>query len=48
MDKAYANAVQLLLKVVPDVFANDIFAMKGGTAINLFITICRDCRSILT
>ena len=37
MDKAYANAVQLLLTVVPDVFANDIFAMKGGTAINLFV-----------
>lgn|SRR5574338_10802 len=37
MDKAYADTVRLLLQVAPDVFANDIFAMKGGTAINLFI-----------
>ena len=34
MDKVYADTVRLLLKVAPDVFANDIFAMKGGTAIN--------------
>ena len=25
------------MQVAPDVFANDIFAMKGGTAINLFV-----------
>lgn len=37
MDKAYADTVRLLLIVAPDVFANDIFAMKGGTAINLFV-----------
>lgn len=37
MDKAYADTVRLLLSVAPDVFANDIFAMKGGTAINLFV-----------
>lgn len=37
MDKAYADTVRLLLAVAPDVFANDIFAMKGGTAINLFV-----------
>jgi predicted nucleotidyltransferase component of viral defense system len=37
MDKAYADTVRLLLNVAPDVFANDIFAMKGGTAINLFV-----------
>ncbi len=37
MDKAYADTVRLLLTVAPDVFANDIFAMKGGTAINLFV-----------
>jgi hypothetical protein len=29
--------VRLLLSIAPDVFANDIFAMKGGTAINLFV-----------
>jgi predicted nucleotidyltransferase component of viral defense system len=37
MDKAYADTVRLLLAVAPDVFANDIFAMKGGTALNLFV-----------
>ncbi|NUN63081.1 MAG: nucleotidyl transferase AbiEii/AbiGii toxin family protein [Burkholderiaceae bacterium] len=37
MDKTYADTVRLLLAVAPDVFANDIFAMKGGTAINLFM-----------
>lgn len=37
MDKSYADTVRLLLAVTPEVFANDIFAMKGGTAINLFV-----------
>lgn len=37
MDKGYADTVRLLLAVAPEVFANDIFAMKGGTAINLFV-----------
>lgn len=37
MDKTYADTVRLLLGITPDVFANDIFAMKGGTAINLFL-----------
>ncbi|MDB5968125.1 MAG: hypothetical protein JWQ90_575 [Hydrocarboniphaga sp.] len=37
MDRSYAQAVRLLLVVAPDVFANDIFAIKGGTAINLFV-----------
>jgi predicted nucleotidyltransferase component of viral defense system len=37
MDKSYADTVRLLLQVMPDVFRNDIFAMKGGTAINLFV-----------
>lgn len=37
MDKHYADTVRLLLNITPDVFANDIFAMKGGTAINLFL-----------
>ncbi|MDR3056079.1 MAG: nucleotidyl transferase AbiEii/AbiGii toxin family protein [Zoogloeaceae bacterium] len=37
MDKQYANTVRLLLAVAPEVFANDIFALKGGTAINLFV-----------
>lgn len=37
MDSAYAQTVRLLLTVAPDVFANTLFAMKGGTAINLFV-----------
>ncbi|MEL4887283.1 nucleotidyl transferase AbiEii/AbiGii toxin family protein [Pectobacterium betavasculorum] len=37
MDKQYADTVRLLLNITPDVFANNIFAMKGGTAINLFV-----------
>lgn len=37
MDRTYADTVRLLLAVAPEVFANDIFAMKGGTAINLFV-----------
>lgn len=37
MDAIYAQTVRLLLMAAPDVFANDIFAMKGGTAINLFV-----------
>ena len=37
MDKGYADTVRLLLTVAPEVLANDIFAMKGGTAINLFV-----------
>src|SRR5690606_31690380 len=37
MDKYYADTVRLLLDIAPDVFANDIFALKGGTAINLFL-----------
>lgn len=37
MDNAYADTVRLLLAVAPTVFAGDLFAMKGGTAINLFV-----------
>jgi hypothetical protein len=37
MDKRYADTVLLLLTVAPEVFASDLFAMKGGTAINLFM-----------
>ncbi|KAA6127063.1 nucleotidyl transferase AbiEii/AbiGii toxin family protein [Cupriavidus cauae] len=37
MDNAYADTVRLLLAVAPIVFSGDLFAMKGGTAINLFV-----------
>ncbi len=37
MDKTYIDTVRLLLRVAPDVFDGDMFALKGGTAINLFV-----------
>jgi hypothetical protein len=37
MDKAYIETVRLLLESTPPIFATTHFAMKGGTAINLFI-----------
>jgi predicted nucleotidyltransferase component of viral defense system len=37
MDKTYIDTVRLLLRVAPDAFAGDLFALKGGTAINLFV-----------
>lgn len=36
-DEQYRQQVALLLRVLPFVTAEDVFAMKGGTAINLFI-----------
>ena len=37
MDKSYIDTVRLLLEVTPLVFEIPGFAMKGGTAINLFV-----------
>lgn len=37
MNDTYIRTVKLLLDVAPAVFATPAFAMKGGTAINLFI-----------
>lgn len=37
MDRNYIEVVRLLLEIAPAVFAIPSFAMKGGTAINLFI-----------
>jgi hypothetical protein len=37
MDKIYVDTVRLLLDVVPDVFVSGRLAMKGGTALNLFV-----------
>ena len=37
MEKAYIETVRLLLEAAPAVFEAPIFAMKGGTAINLFV-----------
>lgn len=37
MDKQYIETVRLLLTVAPEVFRGGAFAMKGGTALNLFV-----------
>src|SRR5271170_1943949 len=37
MDKTYIEIVRLLLECAPAIFETPHFAMKGGTAINLFI-----------
>ena len=48
MDSNYVSQVQLLLSVLPDIAGKDVFALKGGTAINLFCrNMQRDCPSIL-
>src|ERR1019366_8072741 len=37
MEKHYVQTVRLLLECTPDVFEFSRFAMKGGTALNLFV-----------
>lgn len=37
MSPAYLDTVRLLIDVAPDVFGPECFAMKGGTALNLFV-----------
>ena len=37
MSSAYYDTVRLLIDVAPDVFRSECFAMKGGTALNLFV-----------
>lgn len=37
MNQAYLDAVRLLLAVAPVIFRKPTFALKGGTAINLFV-----------
>lgn len=37
MDKFYVDTVRLLLATLPEVFAFPKFALKGGTALNLFL-----------
>ena len=37
MDANYIDAVRLLLEAIPVVFEEPRFAMKGGTALNLFV-----------
>jgi predicted nucleotidyltransferase component of viral defense system len=37
MNQNYIDTVRLLLAIAPAVFASGRFAMKGGTALNLFV-----------
>lgn len=37
MNPIYLDSVRLLLDLAPDLFRNGCFALKGGTAINLFV-----------
>lgn len=37
MKQEYIDTVRLLIDIAPDVFASPRFAMKGGTALNLFV-----------
>lgn len=37
MNPVYLDTARLLTQVAPLVFADDTFALKGGTAINLFV-----------
>jgi len=37
MNKTYVDTVRLLLEVLPAVFKSAAFALKGGTALNLFV-----------
>jgi hypothetical protein len=37
MNADYLNTVRLLLKVAPVALGSEVFALKGGTAINLFV-----------
>ena len=37
MNQVYVSTVQLLLAVTPVVFESKFFALKGGTALNLFV-----------
>ena len=37
MNQEYVDTVRLLLDIVPDVFRSGRFAIKGGTALNLFV-----------
>lgn len=37
MNQQYVDTVRLLLTIAPAVFESQLFAMKGGTALNLFV-----------
>lgn len=37
IDERYRQQVELLVRTLPSVAAESVFALKGGTAINLFV-----------
>jgi hypothetical protein len=37
MNQVYIDIARMMTRVAPFVFADDTFALKGGTAINLFL-----------
>ena len=37
LNQIYLDTARLLTQVAPPVFADGVFALKGGTAINLFL-----------
>lgn len=37
LNTKFYKQVELLLKILPDVMKEDYFALKGGTAINMFL-----------
>jgi len=37
MNQVYLDSARLMTRVAPLVFVDDTFALKGGTAINLFV-----------
>ena len=44
----YRQQVDLLLQVLPHVAKENVFALKGGTAINLFVRNIPDRRGMNT
>jgi hypothetical protein len=43
-DRRYTDRVRLLVEMLPVLAKEPRFALKGGTAINLFEHACRACR----
>jgi len=37
MNQVYLDTARLMIQVAVPAFANNVFALKGGTAINLFV-----------
>ena len=46
--EVYRKQVALLMRILPLIAEETCFALKGGTAINLFVGTCRAYQSIST